>query len=110
MQLHFSAEELTMLANVLLEETKAARALSRDEAQRRKAQLYAELTDKVLACHLQFAFDELQELADALCRRRDRLAAEIGQARDARAENELQRKHILLERVLERVNEACVVL
>jgi hypothetical protein len=93
MQFHLETDELNLLSNVLLEDP----------------QRYKELLDKVLVRDLRFDSGELEETADLLAGKKRSLKDEIaGQTNPAR-KTELQRKLALLERVLERVNEACVM-
>ena len=115
MQLHFSAEELSLLANILLKESRILQSgmegqAEVDPATRRKARLYAEMVDRVLARDLQLGFDELQELADLLSREKMALQGEIDRSQDPAQKADWQNKMKLLERVLERVNEASVML
>jgi hypothetical protein len=94
MQLHLKPDELKLLADLLLEQDQ------------RK---YADLLDKVLAQDLRFDADELQESSDLLAAAKARLKSEIA-AEDNRAHQDtLQPRLALLERVLERINEACVM-
>jgi len=94
MQLHLETDELKLLADILLEQD-----------QRR----YADLVDKVLAHDLRLDSDELEQIADFLAARERSLKSEIVQETEPTHKDELQRRLGLLERVLERVNEACVM-
>jgi hypothetical protein len=94
MQFHLEADELKLLANVLLEQ---------DPRQ------YNELLKKVLAHDLRFDSGELEQTAEILAGKKRSLKDEIARQPDAALKMELQRQLALLERVLERVNEACVM-
>jgi hypothetical protein len=94
MQFHLETDELKLLANVLLEQ---------DPRQ------YNELLNKVLAHDLRFDSGELEQTADLLAGKKRSLEDEITRQPDAALKLELQRQLALLERVLERVNEACVM-
>jgi hypothetical protein len=95
MQFHLETDELKLLANVLLEQ---------DPRQ------YNELLNKVMAHDLRFDSGELEQTAELLAAKKRSLKDEIAQQPTAAAlRMELQRKLALLERVLERVNEACVM-
>ena len=94
MQLHLEAEELKLLADLLLEQDQGA---------------HADLLDKVLARDLRFDSDELEHTADLLAAREHDLKRELAQQSDLTCRPELQRRLALVERVLEKVNEACVM-
>ncbi|HYW40921.1 MAG TPA: hypothetical protein VE957_22655 [Terriglobales bacterium] len=94
MQFHLETDELNLLANVLLEQ---------DPRQ------YNELLNKVLARDLRFDSGELEQTADLLAGKKRSLKDEIARQPNAALKLELQRQLALLERVLERVNEACVM-
>ncbi len=93
MQFHLTTDELNLLANVLLEDP----------------QRYKELVDKVLAHDLRFDSGELEQTADLLAGKKHSLKDEIDRQPDAALKMKLQADLALLERVLERVNEACVM-
>jgi hypothetical protein len=94
MQFHLETEELNLLANILLEQD---------------PQQYNELLNKVLARDLRFDSGELEQTADLLMSKKRSLKDEIAQQPNAALKAELQRKLTLLERVLERVTEVCVM-
>jgi hypothetical protein len=94
MQFHLEADELNLLANVLLEQ---------DPRQ------YNELLKKVLAHDLRFDSGELEQTAELLAGKKRSLKDEVARQPDGTLKTELQRQLTLLERVQERVNEACVM-
>ncbi len=94
MQFHLEADELKLLANVLLEQDPRP---------------YQELLNKILAHDLRLDGGELEQAADLLAGKKRSLQAEITRQPGATLTTELQRQLALLERVLERVNEACVM-
>jgi hypothetical protein len=94
MQFHLETDELKLLANVLLEQ---------DPRQ------YSELLNKVLARDLRFDSGELEQTAELLAGKKRSLKDEIARQPDGTQKTELERQLALLERVLERVNEACVM-
>jgi hypothetical protein len=94
MQFHLEPEELRLLANVLLEQ---------DPRQ------YNELFNKVLGHDLRFDSGELEQTADLLAGKKRSLQDDIARQPNAALKTELQRELALLERVLERVKEACVM-
>jgi hypothetical protein len=94
MQFHLETDELKLLADVLLEQ---------DPRQ------YNELLNKVMARDLRFDSGELEQTAELLAGKKCSLKDEIAQQTNAALKTELQRRLALLERVLERVNEACVM-
>ncbi|MFZ1053018.1 MAG: hypothetical protein WBQ74_23290 [Candidatus Sulfotelmatobacter sp.] len=94
MQFHLETDELKLLANVLLEQ---------DPRQ------YNELLNKVMARDLRFDSGELEQTAELLAGKKRSLKNEIARQSDGTPKAELQRQLTLLERVLEKVNEACVM-
>jgi len=96
MQLHLDTAELNLLADVLLQVKSTSGA---DD----------DLLDKILAKDLRLDSDELEKLGDLLGKRSRQLKDEIARAQGSPAALVLQQKLGLLQRVLERVNEACVM-
>jgi len=94
MQFHLETDELNLFANVLLEQDPRA---------------YKELLNKVLARDLRLDAGELEQAADLLAGKKRSLKDEIARQPDGPLKMNLQRQLALLERVLERVNEACVM-
>ena len=94
MQLHLEKDELNLLADVLLAQ---------------KSPQCKGILDKVMARDLRFDCDELEQTADMLAERKRRLNDEIAQQPNASLKADLHRQLALLERVLERVNEDCVM-
>ena len=94
MQFHLEIAELNLLANVLLEQDPRP---------------YQELMNKILARDLRLAGDELQQAADLLAAKKLRLKDEIARQPDASLKLNLEQQLALLHRVLERVNEACIM-
>jgi len=116
MQFHLETDELNLLANVLLERvsatsTRASSASHRksDSDAEQDPRHYNDLLDKVLARDLRFDFDELQQVANLLAGKKRSLRDEIARQPNAVLKTELQREQALLERVLERVAEACAM-
>ena len=94
MQFHLGPDERKLLADVFLEQ---------------EVGKYNELLNKVLDRDWRFDAGELEQTADLLVGKKRRLKDEIAQQANAVLKAELQRQLALLERVLERVNEACVM-
>ncbi|MFY9659950.1 MAG: hypothetical protein WAJ97_04955 [Terriglobales bacterium] len=94
MQFHLEIAELNLLANVLLEQDPRP---------------YQELMNKILARDLRLDGDELQQAADLLAAKKLRLKDEIARQPDASLKLNLEQQLALLDRVLERVNEACIM-
>jgi len=65
--------------------------------------------DKVLAHDLRLDSDQLEQAADLLAAEERKLQAEIGQLASPAQKEALLRRLALLERILEKVNEACVM-
>jgi len=117
MQLHLEADELDLLANVVMERISAISAQSgssdpvtSDKNASPDAQLYNDLLDKLLAHDLRLDCDELQRAADLLAARKCDLERVIAQEQSARLKSELSSRLALLERALERVDEACAMM
>ena len=94
MQFHLEPDERKLLADILLEQ---------------EVGKYSELLNKVLDRDLRFDVDELEQAAALLAHKKRSLNEEIARQPNGPMKPELQRQLALLERVLERVNEACVM-
>jgi len=94
MQFHLEPEERKLLADLLLEQ---------------KVGKYNQILNKVLDRDLRFDVDELEQTADLLAAKKRSLSDELARQPDAALKAELERQLVLLERVQERVNEACVM-
>jgi len=117
MQLHLETDELDLLANVLMQRIgeMAAQAVSAGAAGPIGARSpdpgrYDDLLDRVLARDLRFDSDELEFVADLLTGQKHSLGEEIARQPSAALNTPLRKKLALLERVLERVDEACVMI
>jgi hypothetical protein len=117
MQLHLETDELDLLANVLMQRIgelasqaaldgppKPVIGLAQDPLR------YDSLLDKVLARDLKFDSDELEYVADLLTSQKRSLCAEGACQTSVGLKVETQKKLALLERVLEHVEEACVMI
>jgi hypothetical protein len=94
MQFHLETDELNLFTNVLLEQDPRP---------------YKDLLNKVLAHDLRLDAGELEQAAELLAGKKRILKDEIARQPDGPLKRDLQLKLSLLERVLERVNEACVM-
>ena len=94
MQFHLEPDERKLLADILLEQ---------------EVGRYNELLNKVLDRDLRFDVDELEQAAVLLADKKRSLNEEIARQPNGPMKQDLQRQLALLERVLERVNEACVM-
>jgi hypothetical protein len=94
MQFHLEPDERKLLADILLEQ---------------EVGKYNELLNKVLDRDLRLDVDELEQAAVLLADKKRSLNEEIGRQPNGLMKPELQRQLALLERVLERVNAACVM-
>jgi hypothetical protein len=94
MQFHLEADELKLLANVLLEQDPVK---------------YNAILTKVMAHDLRLDAGELEDAAVALEAKKVSLKDEISRQPDGARKADLEKKLALLNRVLERVNEACVM-
>ncbi len=96
MQFHLEATELNLLADILLALSSTSHA-------------YDSLLEKILARDLRLDADELEMLSDLLLKRKQDMKQHLAQLQNTEVSVELRRKLATLERVLERVNEACVM-
>jgi hypothetical protein len=117
MQLHLETDELDLLANVLMQrigELAAQAALDGPPATviglAPDPMRYDNLLDKVLARDLKFDSDELEYVADLLTSQKHSLQSEVACQTSVPLKAETQRKLALLERVLEHVEEACIMI
>jgi hypothetical protein len=94
MQFHLEAEELKLLANVLLEVDPVK---------------YNAILTKIMAHDMRLDAGELEDSAAALEIKKHSLKDEISRESNAARKTDLERKLALLVRTLERVNEACVM-
>ncbi len=93
MQFHLeTSDELKLLANVLLEKDPVK---------------YNEILTKLMAHDLRLDAGELEDTAELLAEKKRSLRDEIARQPNPELKMELQRQLELLERVLERVTEAC---
>jgi hypothetical protein len=95
MQLHLEADELNLLANLLM---------------LRSSPQNAKLLEMVLARDLRFDSDELEQVADLLAGEKLNLKDAVAREADGPRKGKLQTTLALLERVQELVNEACVMI
>jgi hypothetical protein len=94
MQLHLETNELNLLANLLMQRSNPQND---------------EILEMVLARDLRFASDQLEAVADLLAAEKSNLKGEIARELDGVRKGKLQNTLALLERVQERINEACVM-
>ena len=95
MQLHLESDELNLLANLLMQ---------RSSPQNEK------LLEMVLARDLRFDSDELEQVADILADEKQHLRDEIARDADGVCNCKVAGSLAALDRVLERVDEACVMI
>jgi hypothetical protein len=115
MQLYLNADELHLFATTLLERVGAMDAPRLSAVQRnanigQDARCYDDLLDKVLASDLRLDSDELEQVADLLGAQKRDLKDEIAGLRDSALLLNLQEKLELVERILQRVEDACATL
>ena len=96
MQLHLETDELNLLANLLLQKSGTG--------------AYEELLEMVMARDLRFDGDELEQVADLLATEKKSLKEVISQELEGVRKGQLLGTLALLERVQERVDEACVMI
>jgi len=111
MQLHLGTDELDLIANILLEHQ--GHATSEGESSpslpRGSQETCEDLLEKVLARNTELDAEELQQLADILADQRGVLKQRICVEPYAPTKSELLKTLAKLERVLEKVDEACVM-
>ena len=94
MLLQFTKPELQILSNILNN--------SGDSAAE-------SLLDRVLRRDLRFDFTELEELADILAAQAQQVSDEIVRERDAERKQNLQNRQESLQRIRDKVTEACAM-
>jgi hypothetical protein len=117
MQLHLNADELNLLADTLLEQVgmisaqkRSATSVQGNEDRDQSIRRYDDLLDKVLARELQLDSDELDQVADLFREQKCDLDDEIARMQNSAVRLKLQQKLGLVERILERVDEARAML
>ena len=91
MQLHFSVEQLQLLADILSEQ---------------KTKPAEDLLDRVLARDLRCDFDDLEQLGGLLNTRRKEVMSRLAETKNPELSATLQQTKLLLDGMLERVSEA----
>jgi hypothetical protein len=116
MQLYLEVDQLNLLANILLErvcemsvQTPSGIGLNSEPDTQQNLRRLNELLDKVLARNLKFDSDELEQLADLLSDKKIRIKSQIARQYNAALKKKVEQKLALLERALERVEEACAM-
>ena len=100
MQLHLEADELNLLADLLMNPAGETPHPTLDD----------HLLEMVLARDLCFDSDELERVATILAAHERSLKDAVALESNATRKAETQQKLTLLERVLEKVDEACVMI
>jgi hypothetical protein len=113
MQLQLDADELNLLADTLLErvgmisaQMPLAASVQGNEERDRAVRRYDHLLDKVLARDLRLDSDELEQVADLFREQKCDLDDEIARMQNSALRFKMQQKLGLVERILERVEEA----
>ena len=117
MQVHLDADELNLLADTLLErvgmisaQKPSAASIQANEDRDQAVRRYDHLLDKVLARDLRLDSDELEQVADLFREQKCDLDHEIASMQNSALRLKLQQKLGLVERILERVEEARAML
>jgi hypothetical protein len=117
MQFHLSRDELNLLADILQErvgmmsaQKPSAASVQGNGDVGRAARHYDDLLDKTLAKDLRLDLGELEQVADLLNEQKCGLKDEIARLQHSVLRINLQLKLGLLERILQRVEEACATL
>ena len=100
MQLHLETDELNLLANLLMNPAGETPRSPLDER----------LLEMVLARDLRFDSDELERVAALLGAEEHSLQDALAREANPSGKAEIQKKLALLERALEKVDEACVMI
>ena len=115
MQLHLETDELNLVANILLERIgKAAHGAPSEDDQpdprtRLSPRFFENLVDKILARDLRLDSEELEEVSDLLRAERRKVAEQGARQENAVLKAQSQQRLRLVDHVLERVTEACVM-
>jgi hypothetical protein len=100
MQLHLETDELSLLANLLMNRGSEVSRSSLDDG----------LLEMVLAHDLRFDSDELERVAALLATHEHSLKEALDRESNLSRKAEMQKKPAVLEHVLEKVDEACVMI
>lgn len=103
MQLIFTKEELKVLADTLLDREREA--IARGD----KRDPVLSLVQKVVERDLRFGIDELEDLEEAAKRSVETLKTQIAECVDVAQAEVLRQRQLLLERIVDRVTEACAM-
>jgi len=116
MQLHLETDELNLVANILMERIGKASAQATPsgggqpgQRTRLGPQFYDGLLDKVLARDLRLDTDELEQMGEILSAQKRKLTEQIARPEQAARLGKMQQELKVVERALERINEACVM-
>ena len=99
MQLHLETNELNLLANLLMERSAADQSRA----------TYDDLLDMVLARNLSFDGEEFERLANVLAEEKRRLKEEAERQPKRAQATGAEETLALLQRLQEKVDEACVM-
>jgi hypothetical protein len=103
MQCHLETNELNLLADLLLEQIGVASSSPYERG------VCNALLDKVLARDLRFDSEEFDEAARLLTERRALLRDQLASAPNAPIRAKLMRQLAMMERLLEKIDEACAM-
>lgn len=92
MKLHFSPEELNLLANILLNQGDPAG-----------------IVDRIMANDLTFDFAELDQLRETLVANWTNASNEVAACSDPQAKKKLEARQATLESMIDRVTETCAM-
>ena len=117
MQIQFTFEQLRLLFRILEQDCRELREkISQTNDMDVKRLLNSEeaaeeeVLEKVISRQLQFTSDELDELARVLRDHAQKLRKELARASEAGSKRELENRIAALERLLDKVIEACAML
>ena len=114
MQLHLETDELDLIANILLQRegqlSRPSQEVNSSTQSGVDLKLCEELLDRVLARNTEFDSDELEHLADILASEKAAMSKMPGLEKGSPPNAPLLRKRLKLERVLEKIDEACAMI
>ena len=117
MQLQFTFDQLRLLFHILDQDCRQLRdKISQTNDVDLKRLLNSEeaaeedLLDKIIGRQLRFSSDELDELADVLRKHDQQLRKTMSETLEEAKKQELKNRSVALERLLDRVVEACAML
>lgn len=112
MQLLFTRDAMLLLTTLLEEcerQLRAPAAESGETNRKRRHTCVEGLLDGISSAHPEFDADQLDDLAEALRDRKQRISEQLAAAADEPSRSALKQRLKVLEQILDKVTEACAM-